>query len=104
MDEFPRGYPNLAIFNDSDEKFMIYRRFGYLQSRLILVKQDELRLLEQKLDAVDKADMYDYPDRLLKRCTDAPGISDDEKSSIVMRKALINEIEKAYYDYCRCTR
>src|SRR5215469_11608832 len=35
----PEGYPRLAAFLDSDENFMVYRRFGYLQSRLLLEKQ-----------------------------------------------------------------
>jgi hypothetical protein len=42
----PRGYPALAAFFDSDESFMVYRRFGYIQSRLLLEKQDEMRALE----------------------------------------------------------
>ena len=49
----PRGYPSLAAFLDSDDCFMVYRRFGFLQSRLLLEKQDELRELERKLDRLD---------------------------------------------------
>jgi hypothetical protein len=43
----------LAAFLDSDEGFTIYRRFGYLQSRLLLDKQEQLRLLEEKLEHLD---------------------------------------------------
>ncbi|RFU34107.1 hypothetical protein B7463_g2216, partial [Scytalidium lignicola] len=50
------GYPNLAAFLDSDENFMLYRRFGYIQARLLLSKQDQLRALEEDLDKVDKDD------------------------------------------------
>ena len=32
---------------------MIYRRFGYLQTRVLLDKQDKLRLLEDELTAFD---------------------------------------------------
>ena len=32
---------------------MIYRRFGYLQSRVLLDKQDQLRILEEELDVFD---------------------------------------------------
>ena len=35
---------------------MIFRRFGYLRSRLILNQQDVLQGLEGQLDGVDKAD------------------------------------------------
>lgn len=40
---------------DSDDNFMIYRRFGFLYSRLLLDKQDELRKIERDLDSIDKA-------------------------------------------------
>ena len=49
-----RGYPLLAAFLDSDESFMIFRRFGYIQSRLLLEKQDQLRKLEAELEALDE--------------------------------------------------
>lgn len=56
MESFPAGYPRQAAFADSDENFMIYRRFGYIHSRLLLNKQDELRELEDKLNDTDKRD------------------------------------------------
>ncbi|KAH8678811.1 hypothetical protein BGZ60DRAFT_428633 [Tricladium varicosporioides] len=51
-----RGYSSLSTFLDSDENFMIYRRFGYLHSRVLLRIQDQLRKLEQELDRYDKED------------------------------------------------
>lgn len=50
----PRGYPHLSAFLASDENLMIYRRFTYIQSRLILNKQDEMRQLEYELDRLDE--------------------------------------------------
>lgn len=50
------GYPRLAAFADSDECFMIYRRFGHIHSRLLLHLQDELRELEADLYDMDKRD------------------------------------------------
>lgn len=50
------GYPHLAAFLDSDENFMLYRRFGFLQARLLLNKQDQLRALEEQLDEIDSED------------------------------------------------
>lgn len=41
---------------DSDDNFMIYRRFGFLYSRVLLQKQDELREVEETLDEMDKKD------------------------------------------------
>lgn len=51
------GYPYLAAFLDSDENFMIYRRFGFIHARLLLQKQDELRLMEKELDDMDMRDL-----------------------------------------------
>lgn len=48
------GYPKLAAFLDSDENFMVYRRFSYLQARLLLEKQNELQKLELELEAMDE--------------------------------------------------
>lgn len=56
MEECPEGYPRLAAFLDSDDCFMIYRRFGFLHSRLLLWKQNELEEVEQALDELDRAD------------------------------------------------
>ncbi|KAL5418912.1 hypothetical protein PMIN03_000755 [Paraphaeosphaeria minitans] len=50
----PQGYPRLAAFLDSDESFMIYRRCGFIQSRLLLDKQDQLCELERKLEKMDR--------------------------------------------------
>ena len=50
------GYPRVAAYMDSDENFMIYRRFGFLHSRILLNKQDELREIEQRLDDLDEID------------------------------------------------
>ena len=55
VNTIPRGYPNLAAFCDSDENFMVYRRFGYPQSRILLDKQNEMAALETELDSLDKA-------------------------------------------------
>ncbi|KAK5119199.1 hypothetical protein LTR85_007813 [Meristemomyces frigidus] len=84
----PKGYPNLAAFSDSHENFMLYRRFGYLQSRIILDKQDELRALEQQLDSIDDGDLAANLHKLIKR--EAQG---DE------RKELLVAIETKFCEY-----
>jgi hypothetical protein len=56
VDDKYRGYRSLSTFLDSDENFMLYRRFGYLHSRLLLRKQDKLRKLEAELDEFDEED------------------------------------------------
>jgi hypothetical protein len=46
----------VAAFLDSDENFMIYRRFGFLHARVLLRKQDKLRQMEEALDTMDTRD------------------------------------------------
>lgn len=43
----------MAAFLDSDENFMMYRRFGWIQSRLLLKKQSEISDLEKDLEVQD---------------------------------------------------
>lgn len=87
MKEIPDGYPNLATFQSSDEVFAIYRRFGYLQSRLLLEKQDALQVLEKKLD------QYDDGDRANNSTRDLP------PDEVRPREELLSEIEKAFNSY-----
>ncbi|EPE33103.1 hypothetical protein GLAREA_06115 [Glarea lozoyensis ATCC 20868] len=56
LEEGPTGYPRLAKYLDSAESFMNYRKFGYLQARLLLTRQEELRRLESRLDDRDIED------------------------------------------------
>ena len=56
VQDFPRGFPRLACFLDSDDAFMVYRRFGLVFSRLLLNKQDEIREMEATLLAMDRTD------------------------------------------------
>lgn len=90
MKKFGRGYPNLAAFADSDESFGLYRRFGYLQARVILEKQDELRCLEESLDDLDLKQQCSQPYRLFQRDLQGPE-----------RKALLNQIEARFCEYCK---
>jgi hypothetical protein len=87
----PKGYPRLAAFLDSDENFMIYRRFGYVQGRLLLEKQDELRKLEEKLDKYDKQVEKTCSTNLMTR--DLP--SNDAES----RKELMDKLEQKFCEY-----
>jgi hypothetical protein len=67
---------------------MIYRRFGYVQARLLLEKQDDLRYLEDKLDILDSQDSFGDRDVLLTR-------SNYEEP----RKELMARLEKTFIEY-----
>lgn len=93
LEKFPDGYPNLAAFTSSDESFMIYRSFSYLQARILLFKQDEMRTLEEQLDALDAEDKNEYPDALYMR------LSDEGRSH--ERRELLSKIETKYLEYAQ---
>ncbi|KAI9679717.1 MAG: hypothetical protein M1822_007323 [Bathelium mastoideum] len=86
-----RGYHNLAAFLDSDESLMMYRRFGYLQSRLLLEKQNALRVLEKKLD---KLEQQAKPGWLASH-------NSIPKQHAASRNDLIEKIEKKFCEYCK---
>ncbi|KAK3677510.1 hypothetical protein LTR78_002360 [Recurvomyces mirabilis] len=67
LKDFASAYPNLAIFLDSDESFALYRRHGYIQTRILLDKQDQLRCIEAELDELDNAEQFDDADNLFSR-------------------------------------
>lgn len=90
MGQFNRGYPNLAAFTSSDDDFAIYRRFGYLQARLLLDKQDQLRLLEEQLDHYDTSDHM--------RST-RKGLTPEQYAP---RAKLLGEIETVFASYGAC--
>lgn len=70
---------------------MLYRRFGFLQARALLYKQDQLRELENKLDKLDQRDSEERPKRLKSRERD-----DIDNNN---RKNLIQDITKVFNEY-----
>ncbi|KAL8740282.1 MAG: hypothetical protein Q9190_007000, partial [Brigantiaea leucoxantha] len=99
IEDCPLGYPRVAAFMDSDDNFMMYRRFGFLYSRILLSKQDELRELEDTLDDMDKRDsLRDEHSRkcLMSRTKDFHRKTTDGRKP---RSVLIQEIEKKLYEY-----
>lgn len=53
VEHHPRGYPRLAALQNSDPVFSIFRRFGNLHARCLLLAQDELSTLEAQLTELD---------------------------------------------------
>ena len=50
VDDFPRGYPSVAAYQDCDPILLIYRKFGWLHNHVLLDLQDELQALEEALE------------------------------------------------------
>jgi len=56
VERYPKGYPRIAAYFDSDSDTALVRRFGQLHARILLYKQVELTELEARLDKLDKED------------------------------------------------
>lgn len=95
LEDCQNGYPYLAAFVDSDEDFMVYRRFGWMISRILLDKQNELQDLEEQLEESDEEASQKDPS-LLSRGELAYDDDDEPPSE---RKKLLKKIQNAYSEY-----
>ena len=68
---------------------MTYRRFGHVQSRLLLEAQEDVRRLEQELDLLDFDDAHRDDGRTL----------DSKHWFSKERKDLMNTLRTAFNDY-----
>ncbi|KAF7951557.1 hypothetical protein EAE96_006862 [Botrytis aclada] len=87
------GYPRLATVIDSDEQFMLYRRFGHLQARFLLHKQDELRAQEERLFKLDAIYKRNDPERHRSRAQNNAKSKD--------HKNLLDSIEIKFREYAQ---
>ena len=79
IDDYPLGYPKLATFLDSDEDFMVCRRFGFLHARVLLYRQGRL-----------ERDLIELDENSRTR---------EESTSHKSRDWLLKTIEKKLSDY-----
>lgn len=100
MQECHLGYPSLAAFLDSDESFMMYRRFGYLQARLLLDKQHRMSKLEEELQELDN-EIKEAGDENLPEKKNFHNTVDLDPELAERREELLAEIEEAYIEYGR---
>lgn len=84
---------------DSDDNFMIYRRFGFLYSRVLLQKQDELREVEETLDDMDKRDAKESNQSRLALQSRAKDQKRTGDSSHQTRQELLRSTEEKLYSY-----
>lgn len=97
VDDHPRGYPQLSAFVNSDENFLIARKYGFLRSRVLLYRQDELSVLEKDLIALDDDDDEKRPIALQSRKFD----EQTDKDPVYSRKVLIKKIDDKLKEYGR---
>ena len=53
VDKYRSGYPRYTALLSAHPSFHNFRRFTRVRMRLLLIKQDEISLLEEKLDLLD---------------------------------------------------
>lgn len=99
VDDHPKGYPQLAAFVNSDENFLVARKYGFLRSRVLLYRQDELSVLENDLIALDADDEEKRPLALQSRKHD----EQTDKDPVYSRKVLIQKIDDKLKEYGKPT-
>lgn len=56
MNDHPDGWPQLAAFQNSDDTFLIFRRFGLTHCRQLMRLQLEITELEKRMRELDIKD------------------------------------------------
>ena len=54
IESYRAGYPRFSALLSSTPSFSTFRRFSRLRARLLLIKQDRLSALEERLDEIDE--------------------------------------------------
>ena len=80
---------------NSDENFQMCRKYGFLRSRVLLHRQDELAVLERNLIEMDAEDKELLPIALQSRKADEERDEDERYS----RKTLMQKIDDKLKEY-----
>ena len=81
------GYPRFTALLSAYEPFFLCRRFDRLRARLLLLKQDRLTVLEQRLDQIDEQE------------TSLLFLGTSRRDANADRWSLLSEIESHLADY-----
>ncbi|RDA95040.1 hypothetical protein CP533_2193 [Ophiocordyceps camponoti-saundersi (nom. inval.)] len=87
LEDYRPGYPRYAALISSNGPYFLCRRFNKLRARLLLLKQDRLSMLEQRLDRVDEEE------------ASALFLGKSRVDKNVERRSLQLEIESCLADY-----
>jgi hypothetical protein len=88
----PSGWPQLAAFLNSEDNFAIFRRFGLMHCRELVMLQAEITLLEKQRAELDKQDEASESTRYrLVSIEHQPGWDTEQKdlSEQIRKKLLI---------------
>ena len=87
VEDFARGYPQFSRLLIAHPSFAISRRFLAMRARLLVLKQDQLSLLEEQLDRID----HEEPRKLFLGCSRRDGNES--------RKNIVTAIDRQLKDY-----
>jgi hypothetical protein len=87
VEDFCPGYPRFTALIGAHPPFHISRRFSQLRSHLLLLKQDELSILEAKLQAVDEAETRELY------------LGNHRRDKNPVRRQILEDIDGALKDY-----
>lgn len=90
VDSHPSGYPRFSALLSTYDPFILCRRFTRIRARLLLLKQDKLAMLEQRLDEVDLNE------------TSPLFLGKSRSDMNADRISLLAEIEISLADYGKC--
>lgn len=91
VEDYWTGYGKLAAIEACDPNFLICRKFNWLRNRVLLQYQDELAVLENQLEVLDRHDYRNNVERLTSRRRD--------EATRPRRKNLLAEIDKKLAEY-----
>ncbi len=93
VDDFPKGYPQLAAFANSCDTFANVRRFGRLSYRILAHLQNDLTDMEKTLDELDNKDAKDKKmEKRLRGYENFAGWDEEQRK-------LISKISATYSQY-----
>jgi len=58
VESYKQGYPQFSALLSAHDPFFLCLRFSRLRARILLLKQDKLVLLENKLDRIDQEEQW----------------------------------------------
>ena len=96
VNDHPDGWPRLSAFLNSDDNLVIFRRFGLLHCRELVMLQAELNELEKYRAALDRQDASSLEKNHRLRTTKNEGWDNEQEN-------LSAKIRSKLLDYGKCS-
>lgn len=97
VESFPAGYPRYACLLSRDTAFQTFRGFIRTRMRLLLVKQNEIQQLEQKLDNIDTIEKR----QIYLGCLQRDGNDERKRTLEELRQQLLTYGTSSQLDFLR---